>query len=189
MDSSFNEYQEGIQKAKTELDNQIKEYEARQNTIIEQFKRAEEMKVQRNYYRIQVSDADKHDIQKLKMLAQEFGIYEVYYKAKLEELFKRILAENKDKGGIYKITNINNEKVYIGRCVKFLDRWRTHSKRGCNIDRISGQLYDAMWEEGLDSFTWEIVEVCTKEEQAAKEKYWVEFYNAQTYGYNAKGGG
>lgn len=197
MDSMFVNYQETIQEQKNKLDNQIKEYEARQNTIIEQFKRAEEMKVQRNYYRIQVSDADKRDIQKLKMLAQEFGkpqaiyklIYEVYYKAKLEELFKRILAENKDKGGIYKITNINNEKVYIGRCVKFLDRWRTHSKRGCNIDRISGQLYDAMWEEGLDSFTWEIVEVCAKEEQAAKEKYWVEFYNAQTYGYNAKGGG
>jgi len=35
-------------------------------------------------------------------------MYEVYYKSRLEEMFKRVLGENKDKGGIYKITNVNN---------------------------------------------------------------------------------
>ena len=82
----------------------------------------------------------------------------------MEELFSRILGDKKNSGGIYKITNINNEKIYIGKTVKFLDRWRTHAKRGCNIERISGKLYDAMFEEGLENFSFEIVEVCPKEE-------------------------
>jgi hypothetical protein len=35
-------------------------------------------------------------------------LYEVYYKAKIEELFKRVLGDKATKGGIYKITNISN---------------------------------------------------------------------------------
>lgn len=91
--------------------------------------------------------------------------YEVYIKAKTEELFKRVLGENKDNGGIYKITNINNGKAYVGKTVKFLDRWRTHAKRGCGLEPISGQIYDAMFEEGIENFTWEILEICPKEKQ------------------------
>ena len=82
----------------------------------------------------------------------------------MEEMFKRVLGENKDKGGIYKITNINNNKVYIGKTTNFLTRWRTHAKRGCGIERIKGQLYDAMFEDGIENYMWEIVEVCPKKE-------------------------
>jgi len=36
--------------------------------------------------------------------------------------------------GIYKITNINNGKVYIGQAVNIAERWRQHIKRGVGAD-------------------------------------------------------
>jgi group I intron endonuclease len=106
----------------------------------------------------------------------------------MEELFKRVLGNDRDKGGIYKITNIKNQKVYIGKTTKFIDRWRTHAKRGCGIERIKGQLYDAMFEDGLENYTWEIVEVCDKDKQTSLEKYWILFYKSDQWGYNMKVG-
>lgn len=197
LKSTFDKYSADLKERKEQLDKEIQQYEEKQNAIIEQFKKDEETKQKQDFYRVKLNDIEKKDVAQLKRLALEFSkpqiiyklLYEVYYKTRLEEMFKRVLGENKDKGGIYKITNINNQKIYIGRTVHFIDRWRTHSKRGCNIDRIAGQLYDAMFEEGLENFTFEIVEICSKEEQPQKEKYWIKFYKSDEYGFNSNKGG
>ena len=197
LENAFKKYSEELGNKMLQLDQEIQAYEDKQKAIIEQFKKDEETKQQQDFYHIKLNDVEKKDVAQLKRLALEFSkpeiiyklMYEVYYKTRLEELFKRVLGENATKGGIYKITNIENQKIYIGKTTKFLDRWRTHSKRGCNIERISGQLYDAMFDEGVENFTFEIVEVCAKEEQSEKEKYWVDFYKSKEYGYNSKAGG
>lgn len=194
LTENFQQFRENINSQKATLSEVIKAFEERQRKIIERFKHDEEIKQQRNFYHIKINDVAAQDIAKLKTLALQFSkpeclyklLYEVYYKTPLEELFKRVLGENKDKGGIYKITNINNEKVYIGKTTNLLSRWRLHAKRGCNIERISGQLYEAMFEEGLQNFTWEILELCPKEEQTEKEKYWIQFYHSSEYGYNQR---
>lgn len=197
LKQTFDKYSEDLKGRKEQLDKEIQQYEDKQKAIIEQFKKDEETKQKQDFYHIKLNDVEKKDVAQLKRLALEFSkpeiiyklMYEVYYKTRLEELFKRVLGENATKGGIYKITNIENQKIYIGKTTKFLDRWRTHSKRGCNIERISGQLYDAMFDEGVENFTFEIVEVCAKEEQSEKEKYWIDFYKSKEYGYNSKAGG
>lgn len=196
LDKDFFEYGEQVSKKREQLTKEIEGYENRQKEIIARFKEDEEKRQQTDYYSIKINEIEKQDIAKLKSLSASFSkpeillklTYETYYKMRLEEMFKRVLGENKDKGGIYKITNINNQKVYIGKTVKFIDRWRTHAKRGCGIERIKGQLYDAMFSEGLENFTWEIIEVCPKEEQTEKEKYWTNFYHSSEYGYNVKVG-
>lgn len=155
------------------------------------------MRAQRDFYRIKITDEAAQDIRKLKSLAMNFNnpnaiyklIWEVYYKSLMENLFKKVLSDNAKCGGIYKITNINNEKVYVGRTTSFIERLRTHSKRGCGIDRIKGLLYDAMFDEGLENFTFEIIEVCSKDEQPQREKYWISFYKSNEYGYNMNVGG
>lgn len=197
LKQTFDKYSADLKDRKMQLDKEIQQYEDKQKAIIEQFKKDEETKQKQDFYHIKLNDVEKKDVAQLKRLALEFSkpeiiyklMYEVYYKTRLEELFKRVLGENATKGGIYKITNIENQKIYIGKTTKFLDRWRTHSKRGCNIERISGQLYDAMFDEGVENFTFEIVEVCAKEEQSEKEKYWIDFYKSKEYGYNSKAGG
>ena len=197
IDESFFNYSAAVNQKRAALEQEIQTYENKQKEIINRFKADEERRQKANFYKIELSDIERQDIAKLKKLALEFSrpevifkiIYEVYYKARLEEMFKRVLGDNKDKGGIYKITNLTNEKAYIGRTTSYLSRWRLHSKRGCNIERISGQLYDAMWNDGLENFTWEIVEICPREEQSEKEKYYIKFYNTNSYGYNSNKGG
>lgn len=193
---NFQTFSDEINLKKAALTEEIKAFEQRQAAIVAQFKKDEEVRKQRDFYHITLDALALSDIAKLKSMAPGFSrpeifyklLYETYYKTQIEELFKRVLEDKKDKGGIYKITNINDEKVYIGKTTKFIDRWRTHAKRGCNIERIAGRIYDAMFKEGLENFTWEIVEVCPKEEQTEKEKYWIEFYHSDQYGYNIRKG-
>ena len=185
-----------IENQKTKVKEELKIYEDKQAEIIKRFKEDEEKKQQIEFYKIKINENDKRDIENLKRLSSSFSrpdvlykvIYETYYKSKLEEMFKRVLGDKKESGGIYKITNINNNKVYIGKTTNFISRWRTHAKRGCGLERISGQLYDAMFEDGLENYMWEIVEVCQKEEQTQKEKDWIRFYKSNEYGYNQKVG-
>ena len=185
-----------IENQKTKVKEELKVYEDKQAEIIKRFKEDEEKRQQIEFYKIKINENDKRDIENLKRLSSSFSrpdvlykvIYETYYKAKLEEMFKRVLGDKKESGGIYKITNINNNKVYIGKTTNFISRWRTHAKRGCGLERISGQLYDAMFEDGLENYMWEIVEVCQKEEQTQKEKDWIKFYKSNEYGYNQKVG-
>lgn len=193
---NFSTFSDEINLKKATLTEQIKAFEDKQSKIIEQFKKDDEARNQREFYKITIDSTAAQDISKLKELALTFSkpeilyklIYETYYKTPLEAMFKRVLGENKDCGGIYKITNINSEKVYVGKTNNFLIRWRTHAKRGCNIERISGEIYEAMFNEGLENFMWEIIEICSKEQQTEKEKYWIDFYKSNRWGYNIRKG-
>lgn len=196
LTEDFLAYSAEVSMKREALTKEIEAYEAQQRAIIERFKKDEETRQQADFFHISIDMPAQRDVGQLKSLALQFSkpevlfklIYEVYYKAKMEELFKRVLGNNKDKAGIYKITNINNQKVYIGKTTRLLDRWRTHAKRGCGVERIKGQLYDAMFAEGLENFTWEVVEICNKEDLTEKEKYWTTFYKSEEWGYNMKTG-
>lgn len=192
----FEDFKADIAAEKATLLEELNKEKQKQQEIINNYKREEEIKANRNFYKITISENEKSDIKKLKDLSYSFSkpeillklIYETYYKTKIEELFKRVLGDNKDKSGIYKITNIENNKTYIGKTTRFIDRLRTHAKRGCGIERINGLLYDAMFEEGLENFTWEVVLTCSKDELTEKEKEMIEFYKSNEYGYNIRKG-
>lgn len=194
---------------KTETDKKVEDiqhtlsyYEDLEKTVVQNKINEEAVRLNRNFYRIDLDSVELNDISTLRPIAVKISkpvimyklLYEVYYKPKLDIVFKRVLekAGAMDLGGIYKITNITNDKIYIGRAVKFLDRWRQHAKCGVGADTgslINAKLYDAMKEEGLENFTFEVLDVCPKEDQAAREKYWVDYYKSIEYGYNVKGGG
>ena len=85
--------------------------------------------------------------------------------------------------GIYKITNKENGKVYIGQAIDINRRLNEHKKkRSITIDDYINVL-------GIDNFTYEIVEECSKEELDEKEKYYINFYDSQKQGYNIQAGG
>ena len=192
----FEDFKNKVETERRTILNELNKEKKKQAEIIEQYRKAEEVKQNQDFYRISISENEKSDIKKLKDLSYSFSkpeillklTYETYYKTKMEELFKRVLGENRDAAGIYKITNIENNKVYIGKTTKFIDRFRTHAKRGCGIERITGLLYDAMFDEGLENFTWEIVMTCSKDELSEKEKEMIDFYKSNEYGYNIRKG-
>ena len=64
-----------------------------------------------------------------------------------------------------------------------------HCQKGLGVDTPQdNKLYNAMQEYGLEQFTFELIEQCSKDELNKKEKYYIELYNAKVFGYNSQGG-
>lgn len=85
--------------------------------------------------------------------------------------------------GIYKITNKENGKVYIGQATNIEKRLSEHRrKRTQTIDNYINIL-------GVDSFDFEIIEECTPEQLNEREKYYIQKYDSQLRGYNIQDGG
>lgn len=193
---NFQTFSDEINLKKAALTEEIKAFEEKQAAIINQFKKDEEIRKQRDFYHIILTDQEKEDIKKLRSIADELHnpsilyklIWENYYRTKFSELVNRIIGDNKKAIGIYKITNINNEKTYIGQTkAGFENRWRTHIRRGLKAEpTTNNKLYAEMWNEGPENFTWEIVECCSEADLTKKEKFYINFYKSIEWGYNAK---
>ena len=50
-------------------------------------------------------------------------------------------------------------------------------------------LYAAMMEDGVENFTFEVLEECERSALNDRETYYIEFYRSQEYGYNMTKGG
>lgn len=87
--------------------------------------------------------------------------------------------------GIYKITNMINNKCYIGCSKNIEQRWKQHKR----IPKIKTSLYNAFRKYGINNFKFEIVELCLESELSEKEKYWINYYNSYNNGYNETLGG
>lgn len=88
--------------------------------------------------------------------------------------------------GIYKITNTENQKMYIGQSRNIDQRWKTHKRMALktkNTDNNS-HLYNAMRKYGLEKFKFEVVEECAINLLNDREKYWILEYNSVEEGYN-----
>lgn len=88
-------------------------------------------------------------------------------------------------GYIYKITNINNGKSYIGQTKRTVEqRWKEHLYDEKNI-----LLIRAMKKYGVESFKIETIEQCTDCELDNREIYWISYYDTYNNGYNLTLGG
>ena len=110
-------------------------------------------------------------------------IWTEYYQAPTQDLMKRIKMD--DTPGIYKITNIHNGMCYIGQATKLKSRCIDHIKGAIGVTSISDQkIHTAMRECGLGNFMFEKICNCPKDELNEKEKFYIEFFRANEYGYN-----
>lgn len=115
------------------------------------------------------------------------AIYELYLRGPVKDLGVRVAPGS--LCGIYKITNVKNGKVYVGQSVDIAERWKQHIKRGCRCDSgtLSGAgLYEAMWEDGVWNFSFQVLEECGKEQLNVHEKLWITHFQSAAIGYNKK---
>lgn len=179
-----------------DLNSQVIQKRNEINALIEQFKKDEEARKEADFYRIPITPAAQNDINKLKGVAAQLNnpitlnkfIYKEYYEASFNAMCGRVLGENADKSGIYKITNIKNQMCYIGQTkAGFKNRWRTHVKRGLGCEeQTNNRLYDALKKEGIENFTFQVVEFCGKDRLTEREKFYISMYQSKNYGYNSK---
>lgn len=197
IEESTKEYTNLIIQKQEELNKisqELVEAKAKQNAIVEANKRAEEVKQKEQFYKLNLSEIDIEEIKKLRSIipylrsAEPINkvIWKVYYEKSYTDLIGRVIGQG-IRTGIYKITNIESQKCYIGQAVNIADRWKQHIKRGVGAETPTrNKLYPAMYELGPEQFTFEILEECDKSLLDSREDYWQEFYQAKEFGYSIK---
>ena len=178
-----------------EIKNELAIFKAARQAIINDQKRQEEMEENKKFYMLQIGEFDKLDIEQLRLIESKLHnkevlnklIWSTYYQTPYKDLVGRIFGTNK-VSGIYKITCVDNGKIYIGKSVDVANRWAEHIKSSLEIGTIAkNQLYTLMKEKGAENFTFELLEEVNKDNLLSRESYWIKFYETDSYGLNMKG--
>jgi hypothetical protein len=198
------QYQKGLQELsdlkKKELDEltaTIDDYKARRDVINQEILRARAIEEQQDFYRVQLEESSKRDIQLINSIRKDFSkidildklIYDGYVKKPVDEMVKRVLG-GRAPSGIYKITRLKTGEIYIGKSTDIKSRWQQHAKSAFHCGTISHSiLHTTMEKDGIENFTWELLEEVPKDKLGDRERYWIDFYDSKNYGLNEKAGG
>jgi hypothetical protein len=100
---------------------------------------------------------------------------------------------------IYSITNLTNNKLYIGKTTQPnpYDRWKQHLQNARSKNNTTKKssihsmpIVHAISKYGSDNFKFRVIEECTDDNVNIRESYWIEKYNAcGKNGYNVTLGG
>lgn len=165
--------------------------------LLEPLKQYEKKQQERLFYTIQVPDEYKDDINFLiTTVSQKVQhpdiinklVWAEYVKPYIDETFKR--ANIKDEPGIYKITSLESGKCYIGKSTNMKKRLADHFKSSIGIKTIADQaVHHEIWKTGFWNWTIEPIIYCDKDELNDLEKYYIEFFKSQEFGFNKNQGG
>lgn len=91
--------------------------------------------------------------------------------------------------GIYKITCLETGEVYIGQSVAIQRRIATHKRELKKNIHYNKHLQRTYNKYGANSFTYEILELCTKDKLNEREKFYIKLFNSYNNGFNQDIGG
>jgi group I intron endonuclease len=87
-----------------------------------------------------------------------------------------ILSDNKNKSGIYKWTNNNNAKQYIGSAVDLYNRFSFYFSCKAmenSLKKSQSYIYNALLKYGHSNFEFTILEYCEPEQCLEREDYYI----------------
>lgn len=178
------------------IESALRDLKDKQEKTIKALKEEQKIKNEIDFRRIMLTAEDAEDIRQLKKVERLVHnkdvlrklIYKTYIEIPMTDMFGRLDIGNDP--GIYKIQNINDKKVYIGQSVNVKNRLRDHVKSAVGISTIANQLvHEAMAEEGIENFTFYLVDKCSRDKLNDREKYWIDYYKSNEWGYNRTKGG
>jgi hypothetical protein len=186
------EAQEEYRLAKEELDK----IQATRAAALQAQLKEKEIKEKLAFYCLTISQTNLDDIKVLERMKSQLHnprilsmlIWQTYFQKPMTALCNNVLGTSV-VCGIYKITNQSDDMCYIGQSVDLAKRWKDHAKCGLGVDTPPGNnLYKAMQESGLWNFSFELLEACPRDQLNAKEKYYIELYQSDKFGYNSQAG-
>ena len=181
---------------KKQIQQEIDKLKASLSAGVEARLRQQQKKDQINFYKLSIDEADLSDVKMLENLKVSFHkpvvlsklIWTQYFQKQMTELCDRVLGK-KIICGIYKITNLLTEQCYIGQSVNVSDRWKQHCKSGLGIQASATNiLYNSMQKDGVWNFSFELLEQCSRQLLNEKEKFWIQMYQSNIFGYNSTKG-
>jgi group I intron endonuclease len=90
------------------------------------------------------------------------------------------------KSGIYSITNLKNDKKYIGYARNIAVRWN-HHKSSLKLNCHPNKYLQNSWNKyGEEFFRFDIVELCTEDLLCKKEDDWCKLLETHKKGFNIK---
>ena len=201
MKKASAELQEQLLRSEQVLKDEIKEIKAeleversKRAAINEEILRQRQVEENQDFYRIQLDPKDKNDIEILRDIAPRLRkpeainkiIWQNYYQKPLAELRKRAAIEGP---GVYKITRMKTNEIYIGQAVNISTRWSEHCKAALGVGTLaSSQLHRVMAEDGPEQFVFEVLEEVPKEKLRERESYYIDFYDSKNCGLNSISG-
>ena len=188
-----NRYFEECKKIKEDTEYMRQQYEA----LLEPIKQYLKDKQEKYFYTIQLPEEFQEDIEfLLTTVAAKVQhpdiisklVWAEYVKPNLDNTFKRI--EIKAEPGIYKLTSLENGMAYIGKSTDIKKRIADHFKSSIGIRSIADQaVHHAILKEGFWNWSIEIITYADKDKLNELEKYYIEFFKTQEFGYNKNSGG
>lgn len=188
---------EELVRRRDEIQAQVNELIDKRDAFIDAQNAQLQEREQLNFYKIQVTDDNLKDIHTLRsiehLLYNKDPLYKLiwstFYQVPVRDMLNRIIGPNKTSG-IYLITNLLDNKLYVGQSIDLHTRLTNHCKAALGISTIAHQtVHDAMAKDGLENFAFRVLEKCPKEELNDKEKKWINVYASDKYGYNKTAGG
>lgn len=88
------------------------------------------------------------------------------------------------ESGIYKITCIANSRIYIGSAKDFKIRWNRHLRDLKSNKHANVHLQRSYEKYGVDSFIFEIIELCSNEDLLIREQYYLDTLKPYEFGFN-----
>lgn len=176
---------------------ELESLKATRDAAIEAAKKEREIAESPQDYSINLSEDEAHDINYLNDIRSRLffpqvvgkAIWSTFLQKKVKALSVSLLGSEK-VSGVYKITDQLTGECYIGQSVNVSERIVQHVKCGVGATPVSAgnQLYAAMVRDGIENFTFELLEACEPKQLNEKEAFYIELYSADKVGLNSKGG-
>lgn len=175
---------------------EIEDFKKKQQVINEEIMRRRQVEEQTDFYRIVLDNSSIDDIQILLSIRQNLKnrenldklIYDTYISKPVVEMTKRVLKGGAPSG-IYKITRLKTGEIYVGKSTDVKKRWTEHAKTAYGVGTIAHSiLHTTIKKDGIENFTFELLEEVPKDKLTEREKYWITFYGSKEYGLNERNG-
>jgi hypothetical protein len=179
-----------------ELSAILEDFKKKQEVVNQEILRRRQVEEQQDFYRVVLEENAISDMQILlnireKLISRENLdklIYDVYISKAVLEMTKRVLG-GRAPSGIYKITRLKTGEVYIGKSTDIKKRWTEHCKTAYGVGSIAHSiLHTTIRRDGIENFTFELLEEVPKDKLTEREKYWITFYGSKEYGLNERNG-
>lgn len=176
--------------------SEIDDFKKKQSVINEEILRRRELEEKQDFYRVLIGQQEIDDIQCLLSIREKLIyrenldklIYDVYISKQVAEMVKRVL-KGVAPSGIYKITRLKTGEIYIGKSTDVKKRWTEHCKTAYGVGTIAHSvLHTTIKKDGIENFTFELLEEVPKDKLTEREKYWITFYDSKNYGLNERNG-
>ena len=197
LDNEYKDYETTICAQISDYMNKLNDQQQLYESILGPLKQYEKDQQEKLFYIIQVPEEYREDINYLLTVVNAQVkhpdiisklVWAEYIKPYMDDMIKRVGI--KDEPGIYKITNIDSGKSYVGKSTNVKKRLQDHIKSSVGISSIADQfVHHEILKTGLWNWTFEVITYCDKDKLSELEKYYINFFKTQEFGYNRKEGG